>query len=53
LEYIKAINEKLKVNILKRITLIELEFTFYESEILVSGNYMKEFFLPFVDKFEN
>ena len=50
LEYIKAANEKLGVDTLKRKTLEALEFTFHESGILVSGNYMGEPFPAFANK---
>jgi len=53
LEYIKAANEELRVDTLERKTLEALEFTFYESGILVSGNYMRELFLAFADKPKN
>jgi len=53
LEYIKVINKKLKVNTLKRKILKALEFTFYKSGILISGNYIREFFFAFTNKFKS
>ena len=53
LKYIKAIKKKLKIDILERKTLTELEFTFYKSGILINKNYIKELFFIFADKFKN
>ena len=50
LEYIKATDKELGVNTLERKTLEALEFTFHESGILVSGNYIGEPFPAFANK---
>ena len=49
----KTIDGELKLDYLKGTILTGLEFTFYESGILVSGNYMRELFLAFADKPKN